>query len=360
MNTPQVPLTNIKGEIVKPACIYPGSYATRVPIINAVQSLAANKNNYSSFYLDTQEGQSNDILNTEGDDHHQGLARTHKLSDGSVYFFLSHSELDSGDKGIIMQFRYAGPINGDHILQTSPLTIAPLKQLLYITEQHPADIEFLGDVNHADAGYLFVTEEYVLRTVAVYYWEPNHDLKWIGNIYKGSTTQHDPNFVFIDKVGDDYFLGIASNNTKKGTLYSAKYNELFPVCTKGNMNLDAFKEVSTFSFPVSNSPSQVKLVHDSTGAWFLLAYRSSDEGDPNSDDYIDIYNVHFNPFSISSSPISGTHIYLPHGDTSFTNTGTHYVESSGRLLVSSSYRWSEDESNTAGYVSRVDECPSNL
>jgi hypothetical protein len=47
------------------------------------------------------------------------------------------------------------------------------------------------------------------------------------------------------------------------------------------------------------------------------------------------------------------------GDTGFVSTGTHYVEQSGRLLLSSSYRWAEDEGpGSSSYVSRVDECPS--
>ena len=50
------------------------------------------------------------------------------------------------------------------------------------------------------------------------------------------------------------------------------------------------------------------------------------------------------------------HIFLRPGDTSFASTGTHYVEPAGRLLVSSSYRWAEDEGpGSSGYVSRVDE-----
>ncbi len=56
-------------------------------------------------------------------------------------------------------------------------------------------------------------------------------------------------------------------------------------------------------------------------------FRGSDE---HSADYVDVYGA-----------------------------GTHYVEPSGRLLISSSYRWSEDEGpGSSSYVSRVDECPS--
>jgi hypothetical protein len=44
---------------------------------------------------------SNDRWSTEGEDHHQGLARSHRLSDGSIHFFLTHSELDTGDQGSV-------------------------------------------------------------------------------------------------------------------------------------------------------------------------------------------------------------------------------------------------------------------
>jgi hypothetical protein len=54
------------------------------------------------------------------------------------------------------------------------------------------------------------------------------------------------------------------------------------------------------------------------------------------------------------------HLTFKPGDTGFASTGTHHVEPSGRLLVSSSYRWSKNElPGEAGYVSRVDELPSS-
>ena len=344
-------------------CIYPQSNPTNVPIGDAINRLVANRHDCASFYLDTREGQSNGVF--ESEEHHQGLARTHKLSDGSVYFFLSHSELDSGDKGIIMQFKYSGPLDGEHISQPdSKKTVARLKQLLFINEQHPSDIEFLADVNNNDAGYLFVTQEYKEFSVAIYYWEPGHDLMLIGNI-PFSIKAFGPNFIFADKVDDRYYLGIATNHVKKGILYSAKTTDLFPKCEKGSMNVNAFKTIlpdDEFDFPIgteaSHSPSQVKLIKDSTGQWYLLAYRSDDNGNENSKDFIDVYSVNISPFKIGKAPVSSTHIYLPTGDTSFTNTGTHHVEKGGRLLVSSSYRWSEDEGHGAGFVSRVDECAS--
>ncbi len=95
---------------------------------------------------------SNNFPYTEGEDHHQGLARTHKLSDGSIYFFLSHSETDTGDQGSLSQYRNAAPTDQDHILSTNPLTVAPMKQLVLLDEQHPSDITFLADVNGLDAG----------------------------------------------------------------------------------------------------------------------------------------------------------------------------------------------------------------
>src|SRR6185369_12335722 len=48
--------------------------------------------------------------------------------------------------------------------------------------------------------------------------------------------------------------------------------------------------------------------------------------------------------------------FLPSGETSFTNTGTHYVNQNGRLLISSSERWSHDRGAPYDYETRVDEC----
>jgi hypothetical protein len=108
-----------------------------------------------------------------GQSHHQGLARTHKLSDGSIYFFLSHSMIPPelsyvAARGQVMQFRYGGPTDQDHVLSTNPLTVAPMRQLINIAECHPSDIVFLPDVNDEDAGYLLVTEEYVDSRLSIY------------------------------------------------------------------------------------------------------------------------------------------------------------------------------------------------
>ena len=142
------------GDRALKGCIAPQSNATARPIRRELAALAANNGKCTSFYLDTVESMSNDVFSSEGEDHHQGLARTHKLSDGSIYFFLSHSEMDEGDQGSVSQYRYAGPTDEEHVLQTDPLTVAPMTQRLSIDEQHPSDIEFLADVNHSDAGYL--------------------------------------------------------------------------------------------------------------------------------------------------------------------------------------------------------------
>jgi hypothetical protein len=235
-----------------------------------------------------------------------------------------------------------------------------MKQLLSIDEQHPSDITFLPDVNHLDAGYLFVTEEFDRHRLTIYRWGPNQDLVVQGRVLQGFP-QGAPNFVFVDKVDDYYYLGIASNNTGWGKLFCAKCSDLFPKCAKGAMDVSAFVPVtpeSMFPFPVIGGASQVKLIKDSTGQWFLLGFRSDPSDDPQGTDYVDVYQVNFSPFCISYR-LSCTHISFKPGDTGFSSTGTHYVEKSGRLLVSSSYRWSEDEGpNDTGFVSRVDECPS--
>jgi hypothetical protein len=83
------PATQTSRSSDPPPCLYPQSNRVSEDIRTALEGVAANKSKCASFYLDTVEGMSNNFPYTEGEDHHQGLARTHKLSDGSIYFFLS-------------------------------------------------------------------------------------------------------------------------------------------------------------------------------------------------------------------------------------------------------------------------------
>lgn len=352
-----------------PRCAYPGSHATADPIDAVLDDLAANGSACTSFYLDTVEGMSMDYVPSfdpwpswpEGEDHHQGIARTHRLRDGSIWFFLSHSETQAGEQGSLSQYRYAGPTDDEHVLDTSPRTVAPMKQLLLLDgERHPSDITFLPEVDHLDAGYLFVTEEYDRHRLIVYRWKPDADLEVQGCIRQGFPAGG-PNFVFVDLVGDHYYLGVASNNWGWGKLFRAGVADLFPKCAQGSMVVDAFRPVtpeSLFPFPVIDGACQCKLVRDSTGAWFLLAYHSEPADDPNGTDYVDLYDVAWEPFTISWRRRKA-HVSFRHGDTGFANTGTHHVEPSGRLLLSSSYRWAKDEGpGDSSYVSRVDEIPA--
>jgi hypothetical protein len=128
----------------------------------------------------------------------------------------------------VSQYRYAGATDQEHVLQTTPLTVAPMAQLLPIDEQHPSDIEFLPDVNDLDAGYLFVTEEYVNRRVTVYRWAPFQDLVVQGRIFQGFPAGG-PNFVFVDRVGDYYYLGIASDHWGWGSCFA----RATPRCSPG-------------------------------------------------------------------------------------------------------------------------------
>lgn len=342
-------------------CVYARSNSTRRTIIEELQAIAANRDRCTSFYLDTLESHSDDAPFTEGEDHHQGLARTHRLSDGSIYFFLSHSEMDSGDRGNLMQFRYSGPVEGEHVVTTSPLTVAPLVQLLETDEQHPCDLVFLPEVNNADAGYLFVAEQNVHR-LAVYHWTASGAFEHVGAIAQESPLGG-PNFVFLDRVDDRYVLGVAFADANSGQirLYSANPAALFPGCVPGAIDISAFQPTapeSIFAFPVSNAASQVQLVRDASGTWFLLAFRGDPPDKVDATDFVDVHRVEFSPFSITPR-LDSIHISFNPGDTSFASTGTSYVEQSGRLLISSSYRWSKDEGpGDSSYVSRVDECPS--
>lgn len=347
---------------------YPQSNATAHDIVSELNGVTAQAAACSSFYLDTLQSMSNsdlgDLFSPEGENHAQGLARTHQLSDGSVYWFLSYSNVGAGNQGTLSQYRYGGPCDGAHVLETSPRTIAPMiDALLPAGDQHPSDIAFLPDVDGADAGYLFVTREYDQHQVAVYRWAPGQQLQPQGVITQ-PYTDHGPNFLFIDLVGDRYCLGAASSTTGIGYLYWAEPEQLFPGGAVGGMQVAAFQldpDSSPFPFPISttDTPCQTKLVRDSTGDWFLLAFRSDlDSAETGGTDYVDVYRVQFSPFAILDV-IASVHIIFQPGDTSFASTGTHYVEPSGRILISSSYRWAEDEGpGDSSFVTRVDECPS--
>lgn len=256
-------------------CTYPQSYALAGTIQDAIAGIVANRSRCARFYLDTIESMSNG-----GEDHHQGLARTHRLSDGMVYFFLTHSGIDSG-RGSLLQFRYSGSLDQEHVLETSPLTVAPMEQLLRIDEPHPSDIAFLPDVNNLDAGYLFVTEEYGKHRVIVYRWEPGKKFAEQGLVFQGFPTilpgdpgpSGGPNFLFIDRAGDTYYLGVASSHWGWGQLLSARQEDIFPTCEQGSLDVSAFVPAGIFPFPVTGGPSQIKLVRDAKGNWYLLAFR---------------------------------------------------------------------------------------
>jgi len=339
------------------ACRYPQSHATARPIREELDAVALNKDHCASIYLDTVEGMSNDFPFTEGEDHHQGLARSHKLSDGSVYFFLTHSELDDGDQGSLSSYRFGGPTDGEHVQTTDPLTVAPRQQIVMLNEQHPSDLVFLPDVNHHDSGYVFITQEYDRHVVTCYRWDPAAGLTLLGDVPHGFPAQG-PMYLFLDRVDDVFYLGIASTHWGWGQLLAARDCDLFPKCAPGALDLAAFRPEGMFPLPVLDGASQIKLVRDGEGAWYLLGFRSEPDYDENGTDYVDVYGVRFGPFAITPRLYS-VHVIFKPGDTGFASTGTHHVEPSGRLLVSSSYRWAEDEGpGDSSYVSRVDECPS--
>jgi hypothetical protein len=347
-----------------PRVFYPGSNATNAPIGRCIEEIAANRKEVSSFYLDTLQQFSRYILH-QGD-HAEALARTHVLPNGKVHFFLATSYLEQPGAGFLMSFRYNGPLDNAHIVETNPRTVAELISLGNVQDTHPSDICFLGEIGYFNAGYVFVAQEYVSRNVSVYHFDfdnPPLLLDHFGDVPFDFPIQG-PNLITIDRVDDSYFLIVGSTNWGWCSVYKAKENELFPHLQKRMMDLNAFQPITAenqFPFPITNQegPSQIKLVRDSTQAWFLLSYRGDPPDREDATDYIDIYPVSFTPFAIGDR-IQSTHVFLRPGDTSFANTGTHYVEPEGRLLVSSSYRWAEDEGpGNSGYVHRVDELPSS-
>jgi hypothetical protein len=125
-----------------PGCIYPGSHPTARNIHEELAAIAANQSKCSSIYLGATVS-----MSLGGENHFQGMAQTHKLSDGSIYFFLVRSDLDSGSRGNVLQYRYAGPTDQEHVLKTSPPRFVPLLQIVLSADQHPSDSTFLPEVN---------------------------------------------------------------------------------------------------------------------------------------------------------------------------------------------------------------------
>ena len=166
------------------ACLYPSFYPANQPIDQVLEILGSPQRKAVSYYLDTTESMGGGSGRNEKN-HAQGLARTPKLSDGSIYAFLTYSEI--GATGTLSQYRYTGPTDGDHIAPTDgALAVALMEELIPVDkEQHPADIVFLQDINRADAGYVFVTEVYDANAVAVYSWSKGGSFKKIGSILFG-------------------------------------------------------------------------------------------------------------------------------------------------------------------------------
>ncbi len=340
---------------------YPQSTALRRTLTDELDAFA---NNCVSIYLDTTESECGceedcchvPFLCCNGENHHQGLARTPPLSDGSVYFFLSHSGVnDDSDRGKLMQFRYPPEsVEDGHV--TGAGVTAPMEQqpLIIPDEQHPSAITFLPDVNHSDAGYLFVAEEYDVKRVVVYFWQPGQDLQPIGDL-TGATPK--PSHVLVDKVDDYYWVVILDDTNKVASAFKGYYRDVFPRSTPGGFNVFAFQPVQNFSFSVELG-SQAQLVRDGVGNWYVLGYYSPDD-DGMGQDYVEVFPIQFFDDGvamggeISWGPVP---FFFPGGQTSFTNTGTHYVDHDGRLLISTSDRWSHDQGGTYSWESRVDEC----
>ena len=80
-------------------CRYPQSHATARDIRTEIAGVASNRSSCTSCYLDSVESMG-EHPPSSGGSHHQGVARTHRLSDGSIYFFLSHSEVGGRIAGV--------------------------------------------------------------------------------------------------------------------------------------------------------------------------------------------------------------------------------------------------------------------
>jgi hypothetical protein len=369
---------------------FPAWHTTARQIVEEVFAAGEHQSTCASIYLDTLESHRNPLGLLEGHDHHQGIARTHLLTDGSVFFFLAHSEMDFGEHGNLMQFRYPGPVDGEHVQTTQPLVVAPLAQLLETISQHPCDMAFLPEVNGTDNGYLFVAEQtptwaptpsgpVVTGTngwLGVYRWSAGEPFQPLGTFdidpFDLNGLSGPPNYVFLDRFDDTYILGVVpmydseAGEVGQVDLFTATADELFPEPRPGLMKLHAFQRVPAdrINFPVDSHACQVHAVRDVSGKDFVLAFHSEPPDKEDADNFVDVHRITFDqtktpPHLEISKRITEEPIQVNfRAGTSFASTGTAYVEASGRLLLATSYRWSKDEGPGHNYVSRVDECPS--
>lgn len=340
---------------------YWASYALNGPIEQVLDSLARNKQSAASIHLDTAEDMKN-IAAFEGKDHHQGIARTAMFPNGNVYCFLTHSEVDHGDQGSLGVFEYSGPLDGDHFQATKPTPVAPRKvDLKLLRERHPSDLCFLPEINGHLSGYLFVAHEFEDKAVVVYRWigEPA-SLTYVGALKLPKDVPGGPQFVFLDNISDHYVLGVTSGQLC--WTFTAPQEQLFPSDAPGTIALESFGTAQgPTPFHVHPHTSQVKLVRDANAVWFLLVFWGDKKGKTNSADHVSAHPISLDDKKVVTvgSEWKKVHLLFPGGDTSFVSTGTHLVERSGRLLVSTTYRWSKNEGGDAGYVSRLDELASD-
>jgi hypothetical protein len=245
-------------------CWYPQSHTTARSIRDELAAVARNKGRCSSIYLDTVESMSDNSLCTEGENHHQGLARSHKLSDGSVHFVLACSEVGKGQHGSLSIYRFDGPTIGGHVLTTNPLTVAPMRQILTLNERHPSDLVFLPEVNHLDAGYVFLTEGCDRRAVTCYRWDPHAGM--VPRHHRRASRAAGPTLCSWTGWTISPTWESPAATGAGAHLLAARDSNLFPKCSHGSLDPAAFHTQGRFTFPV-HSPAQAKLIRDGEGAW---------------------------------------------------------------------------------------------
>jgi hypothetical protein len=81
-------------QVPPPVVTYPAWHSTAGQMFDELFAASRHQSSSASIYLDTLESQS-DSFYLQGLDHHQGLARTHLLPDGSVFWFLAYSSTAS-------------------------------------------------------------------------------------------------------------------------------------------------------------------------------------------------------------------------------------------------------------------------
>ena len=372
---------------------YPYIPRMNMTVIDAVKQV---DNTCKTAYLDTKS-EHGFWLGTEIGDHHQSIVKTNEFF-GVHRYWITHSEMDDGDKGQVMSFAgprkdfYQTPYYNRGLIKNhdnkSPLGL--ISQYRF-TEQHPSQAAWLPGVlpNNSQSqkisrapGYLFVAMEkqqkiYVKNSVMFFFFPIDVDFS--------------ANIVTLHRKGDYYWLLAGNGNNGDYKAYVAHKSDLFPDVNQiGSINLDAFTSLSDktqdFSgYNLSHDDTSraitfgqnATLVQDVDGGFYLLATQNTNTDDWNigyGDDYVLVWDVEIenpsNPGSTAGASFTINpsdddpyyqHLVFPSDLINFTGPNcaagcTFQTDIDGTLFVDVIGFYADEFGELGNFKSKMYEC----